>query len=145
MQQDSVEEKIKPDLLTLGEPGVLFLDFFIQFKKFKDTFFGTILPTNFVELAAGFKTKLNLLHTVGKVPITPKLHIMAEHVIQWVEKHGRALGEDSEQAVEASHASFDELWGSFRVNDDSSEAYLVNGKKAILKFNVDHSNAEKKY
>ena len=68
---------------------------------------------------------------------------MAEHVIQWIEKHFWALGEESKQAVEASHASFDELWGSFRVNDDSSEAYLVNGKKAILKFNADHTNARK--
>ena len=140
---NSVEEKIKPHLLALGAHGILYLDFFIQFKKFKDSFFGTVLPADFADVAAGFKTQLNLLHTVGKVPITPKLHIMAEHVIQWVEKHGRALGEDSEQAVEASHASFDELWGSFRVNDDNSEAYLVNGKKAILKFNADHTNADK--
>ena len=139
---NSVEETIKPHLLALGEPGMLYLDFLIEFKKFKDTFFGTVLPVNFLDVAAGFKTQLNLLHTVGKVPITPKLHIMAEHVIQWVEKHGRALGEESEQAVEAAHASFDELWGSFSVNDDRSEAYLVNGKKAILKFNTDHTNAK---
>ena len=33
--------------------------------------------------------------------------------------------------------------GVIQSYDDSSEAYLVNGKKAILKFNADHTNARK--
>ena len=54
----------------------------------------------------------------------------------------RALGEESEQAVEAAHASYDELWSSFCVKDDESDIYLVHGKKAILKFKADHNNAK---
>ena len=44
--------------------------------------------------------------------------------------------------VEAAHASYDELWSSFCVKDDESDIYLVHGKKAILKFNADHTNAK---
>ena len=73
--------------------------------------------------------------------MTPKLHVMAEHMVQWVDKHGRALGEESEQAVEAVHATFADLWWHFLVKDDKSEIYLVNGLKAILKFNADQTNS----
>jgi hypothetical protein len=64
----------------------------VRFKLFKDAFFGTVLVSNYIEVAADFKTQLYLMHTNMKLPITPKLHMMAEHVIQWVEKYGRALG-----------------------------------------------------
>ena len=36
--------------------------------------------------------------------------MMAQHVLEWADEHGRALGEESEQAVEAAHAIFDALW-----------------------------------
>ena len=65
---------------------------------------------------------------------------MAEHVVKWVERHDRALGRDSEQALEAVHSSFGTLWKSFIVKDDSSVAYLNNTLKAILKFNADQTN-----
>ena len=76
--------------------------------------------------------KLSLLNSILGVPITPKLHVMAEHVLEWVDKHGKALGQHSEQAVEAVHSNFDTLWGSFRVKDDQSEVYLRNCLKATL-------------
>ena len=83
-------------------------------------------------MAVNFKAQLTLLYTTQGVPITPKLHMMADHVIKWVSKHGRALGEEGEQAVEAVHASFDALWHSFTVKDDESDILLINGRKAIL-------------
>ena len=139
---NSVENKMKHHLLALGEPGKLYYNLLVHFKKFKDTFFGTVLPINYKEVAAAFKFHLNQVKTVLKFPVTPKFHMMAEHVIQWVDKHGRALGEESEQAVEAAHATFDELWDSFCVKDVESDIYIVHGKKAILKFNADHTNAK---
>ena len=130
---NSVESKLKHHLLALGDSGKVYYDFLIEFKKFKDTFFGNVLPSNLKDVAASFKTQLALLHTSQGVPITPKLHMMAEHVIEWVNKHGRALGVEGEQAVEAVHASFYALWHSFIVKDDESDIFLKNGKKAILK------------
>ena len=54
---------------------------------------------------------------------------------------GRALGKESEQAVEAIYAVFDKLWNYFKVTDDESSAYLNNGLKTILKINADQTNA----
>lgn len=139
---NSVEAKLKPQLQALGVPGQMYLDLLLSFKSFKDTFFGTFLPSDFKDVATKFKADLNMLHAIQGVPITPKLHMIAEHVIVWAEKHGRALGEDSEQAVEAVHSIFDELWDSFLVKDDESQVYLVNGLRAILKLNADQTNSK---
>ena len=136
-----VEEKLKPHLLAAGEPGKLYYDFLVEFKRFKDTFFGNVLPGNHRDVALNFKTKLNLLNTTLGFPITPKLHMMAEHVLDWVTKFGRALGDESEQAVEALHSIFDALWDSFLVKDDKSDIYIVHGLKATLKFNADQTNS----
>ena len=54
----------------------------------------------------------------------------------------RQSGCYSEQAVEAIHATFATLWQSFLVKDDDSDVYLVNGLKAILKFNADQTNSQ---
>ena len=124
---------MKPHLLALGETEKQYYDFLMQFKLFKDTFFRTILPSNYRDVADSFKLGLDLLNTAHGFPITPKLHMVAEHVVEWVDKHGRALGKESEQAVEAIHAVFDKLWNSFKVTDYESSAYLNNGLKAILK------------
>ena len=106
----SVEEKLKPHLLQLGEPGRMYYSLLVEFRRFKDTFFGNFLPSNYKDVATAFQAQLYLLHSTLGLPITPKLHMMAEHVLDWVDRHGRALGEESEQAVEAAHASFDTLW-----------------------------------
>ena len=138
---NSVENVLKPHLLALGEPGKLYYVLLKQFKLLKDCLFGTSLPSNYNEVVSRFKAQLALLHNSLGLPITPQLHVMAEHMVQWVDKHGRALGEESEQAVEAVHATFADLWGHFLVKDDKSEIYLVNGLKAILKFNADQTNS----
>ena len=139
---NSVETVLKPHLLALGEPGQLYYDFLSEFKKLKDCLFGIALPSNYKEVVANFKAQLTLLKTTQGLPITPKLHVMEDHMVQWVDKHGRALGEESEQAVEAIHATFATLWQSFLVKDDDSDVYLVNGLKAILKFNADQTNSQ---
>ena len=138
---NSVEEKLKPHLLAAGEPGKLYYEFLVEFKRFKDTFFGNVLPVNYRDVALNFKNKLKLLNTTLGFPITPKLHMMSEHVLDWVDKFGRALGDESEQAVEALHSIFDALWDSFLVKDDTSDIYLVHGLKATLKFNADQTNS----
>ena len=73
-----------------------------------------------MDVALNFKIKLNLLNTTLGFPITPKLHIMAEHVLDWVNKFERTSGDESDQDVEALHSIFDALWGSFLVKDVDS-------------------------
>ena len=92
-------------------------------------------------MCADFRTSLSLLNSNLSVPITPKLHIMSVHVEEWVDTHRRAMGEDSEQALEASHGRFEKLWASYQVRDEDSDAFLQNGLAAGLQFNADNTNA----
>ena len=64
---------------------------------------------------------------------------MAVHIEEWVETHGRAMGEDSEQSVEASHGRFSKLWESYIVRDETSHAFMQNGLAVGLHFNADNA------
>ena len=86
--------------LEATEEFKLFLDFFLAFKELKDGTFGTVLAENWRDLCTNFRTSLYLLNPSLGVPITPKLHVMAVHVEEWLETHRRPMGEDSEQSVE---------------------------------------------
>ena len=80
-----------------------------------------------------------MLNTEVGVPITPKLHILAVHVEEWISSHQRSLELDSEQALEASHSIFLKLWNSYCVKDEDSSAYEKNGLAVGLKFNADNT------
>jgi hypothetical protein len=62
---------------------------------------------------------LSLLNSSQGVPISPKLHVMAVHLEEWLDTHSRGMGDDSEQAVEASHGRFSKLWESYQVRDEA--------------------------
>ena len=51
------------------------------------------------------------------------------------------MGEDSEQALEASHGRFEKLWESYQVRDEDSDAFIQNGLAAGLRFNSNNTNA----
>ena len=77
---NSVENVLKPHLLALGESGKLYYDLLKQVKLLKDCLFGTSLPSNYNEVVSRFKAQLALLHNSLGLPITPKFHVMAEHM-----------------------------------------------------------------
>ena len=64
---------------------------------------------------------------------------MATHIQEWLATHSRALGDDSEQALESSHGRFSKVWESYQVRDENSDAFLKNGLAAGLHFNADNT------
>ena len=132
-------EKFK-ERLTANDALTLYYHFFLAFKQLKDGTFGTVLADNWKELCADFRTSLTLLNSCQGVPITPKLHVMAVHIEEWLDIHMRPMGDDSEQAVEASHGRFSKLWESYQVRDEDSSAFLKNGLAVGLQFNADNTN-----
>ena len=126
--------------LTASEDLTLFYNFFCAFKNLKDGTFGSILAENWRDLCVEFRSSLFMLNSCLSVPITPKLHVMATHIEEWLESHGRSMGDDSEQALESSHGRFSKVWESYQVRDENSEAFLKNGLAAGLHFNADNSN-----
>ena len=132
-------EKFK-ERLMVSDDLRLFYNFFIAFKQLKDGVFGSVLADNWRDVCAGFRTSLSLLNSCLGVPITPKLHVMATHIEEWVETHGRSMGDDSKQALEASHGRFSKVWESYQVRDEDSDSFLKNGLAAGLQFNADNTN-----
>ena len=132
---------ILQDRLSTTADLKLFLDFLNAFNDLKNGVFGANLVENWKEVCQKFRNSLYRLNKYVQVPITPKLHVMAVHVEEWLETHRRAMGEDSEQSVEASHGRFRQLWESYSVKDEASSAFMKNELAVGLQFNADNTNA----
>ena len=71
-----------------------------------------------------------------KISITPKCHILTEHVPQVIENTGKGLFEGSEEVVEASHAKFERIWTRFKVNKLEDPQHGKNLLAAVTEFNA---------
>ena len=70
-----------------------------------------------------------------KVSMTPKYHILIDHVPQVVEKTGRGLQEGSEEVVEATHSKFDRFWARYKVMDFEDPQHGTNLLACTTDFN----------
>ena len=77
----------------------------------------------------------NLLQTF-KVSITPKCHILLEHVPQVLEKTGKGLFEGTEEVVEATHGKFDRIWSRYKVKKLEDPQHGENLLAAVLDANI---------
>ena len=97
------------------------------------------LQPNWKESLHQLKSSLLALNAATSFPITPKAHILMEHVGQWVERHGRALGKEGEEAGEALHHFWRRMLESQgEVKDKDSRAHEATTMRALLKFNSDN-------
>ena len=99
-------EHIQPFFLQDEEEypdGFLFVNLIESFKNVKDAIFGLELASNYVEVTENLKLHLHLAHIGSNVPLTPKLHIISTHVVQWVRQTGKGLAKANEAAGEAAH------------------------------------------
>ncbi len=69
------------------------------------------------------------------VTISPKNHVIFDHVTQFCEEKKSGLGKFSEQASESVHSDFKKTWENVKVNSDSFGRLL---NRAILKYNILH-------
>ena len=122
------------------QDGWLFLNVLESFKRVKDAVFGLELAANYEEVMADFKTHLHLAHIGSYLPITPKLHIISTHVVQWVRRTGTGLAKMNEAAVEASHHVWWEVWKHYKVKSETSEVFKKQALKALVRVNADNTN-----
>lgn len=118
---------------------MLFLNLLKSFKKVKDLVFSAKLGEGWESALASFSEDLSLAHVCVGLPITPKLHIIQQHVGQVVRETGRGLGRHNETAVEAVHSSFVKVWALYRTNDEESPVYLKHLLLAVLRINADNT------
>ena len=55
---------------------------------------------------------------LSSATVTPKLHMLEEHVVPWIRKWGVGFGLLGEQGAESIHASFNSLKRTFRSIPD---------------------------
>ena len=76
------------------------------------------------------------VHSKHGFSITPKIHIIMDHLIEWLDVFGVPLGKFSEHELEATHYEFNKLWTKrFQVKEISSPDYTARLLKACLTFN----------
>ena len=77
------------------------------------------------------------LHSDFKVPITPKLHIIFEHLPEYFELTGKTLRKKTDQTVEVTHAKLDKFIKAhnYQIRDVTSEKAGEFLLRAIKHFN----------
>ena len=126
--------------LVQGDPiRCLYLDVFFKIKQFNQGLFGLKLDPNWRFLVAQLRAALLSLNSSTSFPITPKFHIILEHVPQWVEKNGRSLAKEAEHAGESVHHHWKRhLETQGEVQDKESKSFETQTLRCMVKFNSDN-------
>ena len=107
------------------------------FKSFDDvriSCFGNDLLPDFEKRIAIFHERYLLLG----ISVTPAVHVLYCHVVQFCKFFKSALGRFSEQASESVHHDFYMMWSSSGKVDTSNMNYENNLFKAVLRYNGRH-------
>ena len=95
--------------------------------------FGKTLDPNFISYINSFKEIFMSL----EINITPKLHILFEHVPMFCQRKNQGLGIYSEQASESVHHDFNETWTRYKSRENT-ESYENRFKRAVINYNSFH-------
>ena len=114
--------------------GILkYVKAFDDFRKVVDACFGTELDRNF----KNFITAFELSYKDLDINITPKVHAVIFHVTDFCEKNQVGLATYSEQAMEAVHHDFKNMWGKNKVSNSHPD-YAKKLLRAVCKYNSLH-------
>ena len=96
---------------------------------------------NHREIVKKLEISVIKLHNQFKVPITPKLHIVFEHLPEYFEMTGKTLRKKTDQTVEATHSKLDKFIRShnYQIRDVESEKagkYLLRAIKHFNRYNL---------
>lgn len=117
----------------------MYLDTLMAFKTVSESVFGKQLHPKWREHLNKLKFYIEKLATVKGLSITPKLHVLTIHVEQWVDRHARAMGRESESPGEAFHHLWKrEVEGKGEVKDKTSQAYEDSTLQTVLKIAVNN-------
>ena len=100
------------------------------------------IEVSFVKLQSCFIQRL-FANWLWKMPLTPKLHVLVQHVEQWINWNRRSLGKEGEASGEALHHTFKHmLEGQGEVKGKESENYVKVIFSTPLRINGNHTWAE---
>lgn len=101
-----------------------------SFSRVVESCFGTVLRVDYQGTIDQFKQDfLNLGFRV-----TPKIHAIFNHIIDFCSKMDKGLGCYSEQSSEAVHADFKKIWLKYKINE-ANPKYDAHLLKAVVEYN----------
>ena len=124
----------KTDVLQ-SEANLAAQPFVAAFKSLEavvSSCFGSVLEQGYQTHIADFKNSYLDLVQLGLVNVTPKVHAIFHHIVEFCEREGVGLGRHSEQASESVHCSFKKTFSNFKVGaaHPNYAEYLMKAVKA---------------
>ena len=114
-----------------------FMDFLYAYAAVVKSQFHVELLDSWQDDTVVFGEKLAALQVAfPKVRMTPKWHIILNHVPEWIRRNLKGLGQVSEQEVEDCHSHFKKVWEKYCVKSVDNPAYLPNYYRAVTDHNT---------
>jgi hypothetical protein len=111
-----------------------FIQAFRDFKKVVHACFGQDLDENFPAFIKEFQETCCSL----PITVTPKLHIIFNHIPEFIKRNKKALGIFSEQALESAHCDFQQFWNTRFKRQISHPEYSDHLLKSVVEYNSKH-------
>ena len=123
--------------LKESEHSKLLLDTLKSLKQFFECCCGTSVTGDWRRSIQEVKSNWSLLHHNYKMTVPNKVHIITDHVEDYIDATGHGLGTTSDQIVEACHSQLNKrlVSSNYWVKELTSEIHGIKLFKAILHFN----------
>ena len=99
-----------------------------------DSCFGDILDPNYCSVVENFSRKYRALG----ISITPKVHTVEKHIVQFIQMAECSLGQYSDQLIEACHSEFEHVFKRFFIKNEDNASFPQKLKSAVNAFNASH-------
>ena len=108
--KDKTKLKVhETDIVEQNPSCVPFIDALRDLKSVYEISHQTEVHPNHREIINKFEMSMMKLHEKFAVPITPKLHIVFEHLSEYFELSGKTLRKKTDQTLEATYATHNDL------------------------------------
>ena len=101
---------------------------------------GFTLDPDYLKMIENLRRSFDVINSNFDITEIPKLHIIQTHVHQFLAKTWRALGELSEQSLEAAHSLFADVWKKYQMKNISAANYNTRYYRAVMDFNANSIN-----
>ena len=112
-------------------PAKVFIDVLKALDNLVAGCFGKTLCTDYAQRIKVFAES----YDECKISITSKVHAIKVHLDLFLDKHKVGLALFSEQAFEAIHSKFLEIWAKYKIKDKSNPNFFNALFRALLDFN----------
>ena len=123
--------------LTKSEAVQKTIDTLIGFQEFQEACCGVTPKIHFRFTIENFRNDFLTLHEKFGISITNKVHIIIDHVEDYISESGKGLGRVTDQTVEALHSALNKRLTSsnYWIKDIGSEKHGHKLYRGILHFN----------